>query len=139
MGHLRQPKTCSVENCEARHYANDLCKKHYAQVLRYGRLTPERERGAVRVCLVKGCGRTDTIKWHCRKHARQIRVHGKLTPEREHQMGSVGCRVRGCKEPHRAKGLCAIHYNQDRWKRRKTERKKRRAARKGPRRRVHAR
>ena len=131
MGHLRQPRTCSAENCQARHYANDLCKKHYAQVARYGRLTPERERGTVRVCLAEGCGRTDTIRFHCRKHARQVRVHGRLTPEREHHMGSVGCMVRGCKEPHRAKGLCAVHYNTDRWKRLNADRKNRRSLRKG--------
>lgn len=108
-------KACSAPKCSTRHYAKDLCKKHYAQALRHGRLTPELERGAARVCKVPDCGRTDTIRWHCRKHARQITVHGRLTPEREHVMGSVGCRVRGCPEPHRATGLCVKHYNQRRW------------------------
>lgn len=108
-------RTCSATDCEARHYAKGYCKKHYAQILRHGKLTPERERGAVRVCLVEGCGRTDTIKFYCRKHARQLRVHGRLTPEREHVVGLVGCRVKGCKEPHRAKGYCAVHYNRRRW------------------------
>jgi hypothetical protein len=115
-------RKCSVDNCQARHYAKDYCKKHYAQVLRHGKLTPERERGAVRVCLAEGCNRTDTIRWYCRKHARQIRVHGHLTPDREHVMGFEGCRVPRCDEPHRAKGFCAKHYNQDRWRRLKLER-----------------
>ncbi len=120
---VAKERKCTVEGCEARHYAKNYCKKHYAQVLRHGKLTPERERGAVRVCLAEGCGRTDTIRWYCRKHARQIRVHGKLTPDREHIMGFEGCRVRNCSEPHRAKGFCAKHYNQDRWRRLKVSRK----------------
>jgi len=116
-------RKCTVEGCQARHYAKNYCKKHYAQVLRHGKLTPERERGAVRVCLAEGCNRTDTIRWYCRKHARQIRVHGKLTPDREHIMGFEGCRVPKCDQPHRAKGFCAKHYNQDRWRRLKLDRK----------------
>lgn len=104
-------KKCSVENCTGRHYANSYCKRHYAQVLRHGRLTPERERGEVRVCKAEDCGRTDTIKWYCRKHARQLRVHGRLTPEREHVVGRQGCAIDDCDLPHRAKGLCAKHYN----------------------------
>jgi len=109
-------RTCSAEDCTVRHYAKGLCKKHYTQVLRHSELTPERERGTVRVCKVDGCGRTDTISYYCRKHARQIRVHGRLTPEREHVVGFEGCRVKGCDGEHRAKGLCARHYNQARWK-----------------------
>ena len=120
---VNKERVCSVDNCPARHYAKDFCKKHYAQVLRHGKLTPERERGAVRVCLAEGCNRVDTIRWYCRKHARQIRVHGRLTPDREHVMGFEGCRVPRCSHPHRAKGFCAKHYNQDRWRRLKVDRK----------------
>lgn len=115
-------RRCGVDACASRHYARDLCKKHYTQILRHGKLTPERERGIVRVCRVKGCGRTDTINWYCRKHARQIRVHGRLTPEREHLMGFEGCRAPGCDAAHRARGYCAKHYNQQRWRRLKADR-----------------
>jgi hypothetical protein len=115
-------RKCSLDACESRHYAKGFCKKHYAQVLRHGKLTPERERGAVRTCRAEGCDRTDTIQWYCRRHARQLRVHGRLTPDREHVMGFEGCRVSRCREPHRAKGFCAKHYNQDRWRRMKLER-----------------
>lgn len=121
-------RKCTAPSCTKRHYAKDLCKAHYAQVLRHGRLTPELERGAVRTCLVEGCGRTDTIRWHCRRHARQIRVHGRLTPESEHELGHEGCKVKGCARPHRAKGLCANHYNVDRWRRLKAARAGRKRA-----------
>jgi hypothetical protein len=124
-------RKCTVDSCTNRHYAKDYCKKHYAQVLRHGKLTPERERGAVRVCLADGCGRTDTIHWYCRKHARQMRVHGRLTPEREHLMGYEGCMVKGCRQAHRAKGFCAKHYNQDRWQKLQAKKRKKTRARAG--------
>ena len=109
-------RKCSVPKCTTRHYAQDYCKKHYTQFMRHGKLTPEKERGNIRICKVEGCGRTDTIHHYCRKHARQLRVHNRLTPEREHIMGFEGCRVNRCPDPHRAKGFCARHYNQDRWR-----------------------
>jgi hypothetical protein len=119
---VSRERKCNVAGCQARHYATEFCKKHYTQVLRHGKLTPDRERGIIRVCKVEGCERTDTIDWYCRKHKRQIRVHGRLTPEREHVMGFEGCRVPKCDQAHRAKGFCAKHYNQDRWRRLKGSR-----------------
>ena len=113
----RMMRKCTQLDCENKHYAKGFCKKHYTQLARHGRLTPERERGIVRTCLVEGCARTDTIGQYCRKHARQIRTHGRLTPDREHQMGNTGCRVPGCANKHRAKGYCVKHYNQVRWQR----------------------
>lgn len=118
----RKQKACRLEGCRSRHYAKAYCKKHYTQVLRHGRLTPERERGVIRICKAPGCSETDTIRYYCRKHARQIRVHGRLTPEREHNMNNEGCSEDGCSGAHRAKGLCAKHYNQRRWQRIKTQR-----------------
>jgi hypothetical protein len=132
MGEIRD-RGCKAKGCEQRHYAKGFCKKHWTQVARHGKLTPESERGVVRVCKAKGCGRTDTIRWYCRKHARQIHVHGRLTPELEHLMGFEGCRVPRCKNEHRARGLCAKHYNHERWLRIKkksvTKRRARAAAR----------
>lgn len=122
----RKSRACGVEGCTTHHYAKGFCKKHYTQVLRHNRLTPERERGVVRVCKAPGCSSTDTIRFYCRKHWRQIRVHGRLTPEREHNMENEGCSAAGCSNPHRAKGLCAKHYNQRRWQRIKTKRVDRR-------------
>jgi hypothetical protein len=108
--------TCEAKGCSREHYAKSFCKAHYTQVMRHGRLTPERERGAVRPCGAKGCARLASVNAHCRKHARQIRTHGRLTPELERERHE-GCRVARCKHPHRAKGLCAVHYNAARWQR----------------------
>jgi hypothetical protein len=114
-------KLCAVPGCGGKHYATAKCKKHYTQVARHGRLTPDRERGAVRVCSAPGCERIDTIRHDddrvvlCRKHLRQVVSHGRLTPEREHLMDAVGCAAKDCPEPHRAKGFCVRHYNAARW------------------------
>ena len=108
---------CSIRSCQEEHYARGHCKKHYTQILRHGRLMPERERGRNRECEAKGCDRASHgTKSYCRKHYRQMEVHGRLTPEFEHQMGNVGCLVPGCQFRHRARGLCAGHYNRVKWR-----------------------
>lgn len=119
-------KHCTAGDCLARHYARGLCKKHYAQTLRHGRLTPERERGVVRSCAAPGCERTsgehDFVGEHCRKHARQIELFGRLVPERERIFGVKQCVAnKRCREPVRAKGLCASHYNKKRWQEKRRE------------------
>jgi hypothetical protein len=101
---------CRVPGCGRAHYSRGYCKRHYTQVSRHGRTTPERERGKARLCNAPGCTRADCSGDYCRKHARQIKVHGRLTPEREHQRHPPICSYPGCKNPHRAKGLCKKHY-----------------------------
>ena len=122
-------RTCNVPGCEAKNYARGggfarLCKRHYTQIDRHGRLTPERDRGRPPgPCAAPKCEQTAAIcprgatARYCLKHARQVRTHGRLTPEREHVMNHVGCRVPGCAEEHRAGGFCVRHYNQARWQR----------------------
>lgn len=116
-------KTCSVKKCDGLYYARRFCKKHYAQTLRHGRLTPELERDAVLECPAPDCGRTseeyDFVRGHCRKHARQIDLYGKLTPEAERTFGVEECTVKRCGGDVRAKGLCASHYNKKRWREKK--------------------
>lgn len=115
-------KRCSVRNCPKRHYGKGFCKRHYTQLQRHGRLTPDLERSCEHACNASGCTRKDAghrvgTKRFCKKHARQVRTHGKLTPEAEHAYRAhTKCSVRGCDEPHRAKGLCTKHYNAARWK-----------------------
>jgi len=140
-------KHCTADDCLARYYARGFCKKHYAQTLRHGRLTPELERGLVRTCPATGCGRTsddhDFVGDHCRKHARQIELFGRLAPETERVFGVRRCTAsRRCREPVRAKGLCASHYNKRRWKEKRREileerREARRRIRSRPRKRHH--
>lgn len=111
-------RKCGAKKCDREHYARGVCKAHYTQVMRHGRLTPERERNGPRPCAAPRCERRGELKGYCRKHARQVRLHGKLTPHLEHAVGVYEhCTVRGCREEHRAKGLCVVHYNAARWAR----------------------
>jgi hypothetical protein len=128
---------CKAPGCDRGHYGLGYCKKHYTQVLRYGRLTPERERGniQIRTCSAEGCDRRARLVGYCRKHARQMKKYGRLTPELEQVRGITTCQVAGCTNKHRSKGKCAFHYNQERWLRQKeaakapTKRRGRRPAR----------
>lgn len=38
-----KPKICTVEGCENRAHARGYCRKHYGQIWRKGRITPEDE------------------------------------------------------------------------------------------------
>ncbi|MHC4661733.1 MAG: hypothetical protein ACYS8W_08590 [Planctomycetota bacterium] len=111
----KKSSECLVAGCGQPFYAKGYCNRHYTQVLRHGRLTPEKERGKVKICQAPGCARTDCIGDYCKKHYRQIRKHGHLTPEREHGFGISGCSYPGCRNPHRAKGLCSRHYFHERY------------------------
>jgi len=104
---------CKVPGCGRPHYSKGCCKRHYTQISRHGCLTPERERGKARICAAPGCTRTDGPGDYCRKHAWQIKVHGRLTPEREHRRYPPVCSFPGCRNPHRARGLCAKHYGRE--------------------------
>ena len=89
------------------------CAKHYQQIRRFGRLTPEREyQRQGPECLAPGCHRRPTAKGYCCRHYQQRRRHGRLTPERERLYGRKGCQVPGCTRPHAARGYCKVHYAQ---------------------------
>lgn len=86
---------CAAPSCESqerkRRYfsvngvTQRYCPKHYFQLWRHGRLTPESEqRNRGRGCLAPGCARKHASKGYCNKHRAQILRHGKLTPWTEH-------------------------------------------------------
>lgn len=109
-------EVCGVDGCLRLRYSRGWCKRHYMQILRHGKLTPEREHGRAVTCSAPNCPNKRALHGYCRKHDRQVRVYGKLTPEREYTLGLQQCNEPGCNEPVRAKGKCARHYNQQ-WRR----------------------
>ena len=102
-------KICTIENCENQHYAKGYCRKHYIQIQRYGRLTPETEKGRHGVCIVEGCNNKHKAQGYCSKHYQQVHKHGRLTPEREKKLHKI-CKFDICANVPIAKGLCAKHY-----------------------------
>ena len=102
---------CKAGQCDRSAVTIGYCSRHYQQIRRHGRLTPEREygkRGAR--CAVGYCEATPIARGYCFRHYQQIRRHGRLTPERERIYGRQECQVPGCPEPHSAKGYCKNHY-----------------------------
>ncbi|MBN98935.1 MAG: hypothetical protein CME16_06760 [Gemmatimonadetes bacterium] len=102
---------CKAETCGDRARTSGYCPRHYQQIRRHGRLTPEREydkRGAH--CNCETCNDVPIAKGYCFRHYQQVRRYGRLTPERERIYGREGCLVAGCEEKHSSKGYCKRHY-----------------------------
>lgn len=103
--------SCAAPGCQRDARTAGYCPKHYQQVRRHGRLTPEREyqtRG--HKCHVPDCDKQQIAKGLCFRHYQQMRRYGRLTPERERTYGRTECRVPGCTEPHSSRGYCKRHY-----------------------------
>ena len=81
-------KTCQAQNCDHPAEIKGYCWKHYQQIRRHGRLTPEREHG--------------------KTFAFPELDPKKYTPWTKR----TGCIVEGCKEKHQARGYCKRHYAQ---------------------------
>ena len=104
-------ETCRAPECGQAARTSGYCPKHYQQVRRHGRLTPEREyRSRGGVCRVGDCHKLQIAKGVCFRHYQQIRRYGRLTPERERAYGRTGCRVSDCAEGHSSRGFCKRHY-----------------------------
>ena len=102
---------CKADNCEVEARTAGYCPRHYQQVRRHGRLTPEREYGKRGMgCLVGGCREEQVAKGYCFRHYQQVRRYGRLTPERERVYGRKLCQVAGCQEKHSSRGFCKKHY-----------------------------
>jgi hypothetical protein len=87
------------------------CPRHYQQMRRHGRLTPEREYGhRSGTCCVGGCQHAEVARSYCFRHYQQVRRYGRLTPERERSYGRTDCQISGCNGRHAARGLCKKHY-----------------------------
>ena len=107
----RWREVCMVKGCGRGPCVAGYCPRHYQQIRRHGRLTPEREyhkRGER--CMVEGCRDQQVAKGYCFRHYQQVRRYGRLTPERERLYGRLSCRIPGCEEKHSSKGYCKRHY-----------------------------
>ena len=103
--------TCRAPECGRVARTARCCPRHYQQIRRHGRLTPEREyRSRGGVCSVGACDKAQIAKGLCFRHYQQIRRYGRLTPERERAYGRTGCRVSDCTERHSSRGFCKRHY-----------------------------
>ena len=105
---------CRAAGCDAEARTAGFCPRHYQQIRRHGRLTPEREyRKRNGECRVNGCGEGQVAKGYCFRHYQQVRRYGRLTPERERVYGRTTCKVPDCHERHSSRGYCKKHYMSD--------------------------
>ena len=102
---------CRAEDCDAEVRTAGFCPRHYQQIRRHGRLTPEREYSKRNgSCGVEGCDEGQVAKGYCFRHYQQVRRYGRLTPERERIYGRTACKYPGCCERHSSRGYCKKHY-----------------------------
>ena len=105
---------CRAHNCEQGERTAGYCPRHYQQVRRHGRLTPEREYGHRQgLCKAEDCSQAEVARGFCFRHYQQVRRYGRLTPERERVYGRTTCQMANCPERHAARGYCKKHYMQE--------------------------
>ncbi len=103
---------CSAPNCDQYARTTGMCPRHYQQVRRYGRLTPELEyQSRGKQCAAKDCQELPVARGHCVRHYQQVRRYGRLTPERERDFDRMtSCQIPNCNGKHAARGYCKKHY-----------------------------
>jgi hypothetical protein len=105
---------CQAQNCDQGARTAGYCPRHYQQVRRHGRLTPEREYGHRHgCCRAENCSQVEVARGYCFRHYQQMRRYGRLTPERERIYGRTVCQVEDCQKQHSARGYCKKHYMQE--------------------------
>lgn len=66
---------CSVEGCEAKHYAKGWCRSHWRRMYQYGRL--EKVIALVRGnCTIDGCDKKIKAHGLCKNHYHTLRTYG---------------------------------------------------------------
>lgn len=86
-----------------------LCQKHWHQIRRHGRLTPEREHAFHSpICLIKECGKQAHTRNLCTGHYTQVREEKTIAPLKSKQ----DCWIVECDRQARTKGLCQTHHKQ---------------------------
>ena len=106
------PRTCTVDDCDRRVYARELCGRHYKQQLRHGIVQPDR---VPAVCAVPSCDRRAVTRGWCHGHylrwsrTGDVKEHVPLarpTPQE--------CTVDDCSRPAHAQRLCRAHLERQR-------------------------
>lgn len=75
-------RVCSAVNCERIAEKRGYCGRHYRQIQRHGRLTPELEISLSSEiqgkCIVEKCEEQHYALGYCSKHRSQYKTHGKI-------------------------------------------------------------
>lgn len=108
---------CCVRRCQGRSVARKLCRKHYMQTARRGRvLSDHPKRKTKKRCAVESCPREAFCKALCAGHYDRLRTKGDPNPDKPLRAISrepQPCKVVGCKKTAKALGMCEAHWT--RW------------------------
>lgn len=83
---------CVVDGCENQAKHKGYCIKHYKQMLKHGRLTPEREHRHYTPsskCEAKGCQNKPSKRGYCGKHYGQLMQFGKIFERTIHDKNEI--------------------------------------------------
>lgn len=100
--------SCTVDGCERKHYARDLCEKHYRRWRRTGNVHII---ARPRCCSVEGCEHPVDANGLCHGHDQRVRRNGDPEPERPltRRRHDPICQVDDCDREVHAHGWCRTH------------------------------
>ena len=104
--------SCEAAECDRPIYARGHCSRHYKQLLRHGKLLPDR---APKECAADGCDRRAVTRGWCHGHYLRWSRTGDVKagvplarPLRK------SCTIPGCHRTSHAHGLCQSHLSRQR-------------------------
>ena len=105
---MSQPKKiCSVDGCDIQSRTRGYCARHYKQILRHERLTPDREHRTW--CRIEGCDKPHKARGYCSSHYIELISHGEIS--NNGKIRTPFCPIFECNKKPFKKGLCKQHYD----------------------------
>lgn len=103
-------RTCSVPECERKHYGHGYCQMHYKRVRATG--STEDQTHVPGHCSVDDC---ETVlsagsgRGMCGKHYKRFMLHGDVNYVRPKVIGVESCTIDGCGKLIQAQTFCSAH------------------------------
>jgi len=99
-------RACCADGCRVPSRSKGYCARHYKQLLRHGRLTPDREQR--KGCRINGCGNDHKARGYCSKHYKELMARGCIS--NNGKIKEPFCWVSSCQNDPGERGLCDEHY-----------------------------
>lgn len=104
-------KVCSIEGCDKKVIAKNLCTTHYKRLQRTGSTDDPEFINKGKTCSMEGCDHDAVALGICDMHHKRLMIHN--DPNVVLQLSSYNgaiCLVPKCDEKMRSKCLCNKHY-----------------------------